>query len=156
MRAMLLRSKLRLPSCLMMVRDRRKAKVDSGQQQHSSCARCVLSRHHGCIEASSSERCSEIANTSRAGGCRKFERELRRSKTGQAAAARSTRDAAWRSCGWRGRKAEGCNGPLRPRANLVLFSQEFENDGPVSGDNFRGRYDQSLAVPGVGGDAGGG
>ncbi len=58
--------------------------------------------------------------------------------------------------GWGGRKSEGCSGPLRPRANLVLFSQEFENDGPVSSDNFRGRHDQSLTAPGVGGDAGGG
>lgn len=58
------------PSLLVTARARRKAKADKGQLlQHSSCRRCLLSRHHSCSDASSSAR-GESVNFSWAGGCK--------------------------------------------------------------------------------------
>jgi hypothetical protein len=81
-------SKLRLPA----LRARRTAKIDIWQlEQHSSCTRCLLLRHHSCIDASSNERCDSV-NPSWTGGCRQCARALRGAKMGQVAAAFSTRD----------------------------------------------------------------
>ncbi len=69
MRDMAVSSKQRLLSRLLAARARRKTKRDSGQQQHSSCKRCILSWHHCSIDTRSSERC-DIVKPSCAGGCR--------------------------------------------------------------------------------------
>ena len=67
--AMALCSTARWPSCLPVARARRKAKTESGRQQHSSRTRCLLPWHHGCSDASSNKRCDTL-NASCGGGCK--------------------------------------------------------------------------------------
>ena len=76
--AMTLCSKLRWPSCLPMVRLRRKAKVERGPQQQSNCRsfflwkpflREVTLHHNSCSDATSSERCDGMIPICE-GGCK--------------------------------------------------------------------------------------
>lgn len=94
MRAMALCSKLRLHSCLLTARARRKAKNQRGQQQHVSFTRRVFSRHHICIHRACS-RFSNVADTRCAYGCRKCARETRQPKMGQAVVTRIRRATVW-------------------------------------------------------------